>query len=392
MTGRARGVLRRRGHRAGDVVPEDAVDQRPRRGIGRYLAVSVGIVAVMSMIAAIGFRSALSGWSFVTAAAIGTIGASAVVLVAEWRRLLLGESVAISALAFVLLGGVAVNGVPTPGAYTSFARGLVDGWADLLSSAPPADITDQLRALPFTVAWLAAAVGGEIARHSRRPGLPAVGPILALALSLLFTIEERWLALLQGAGILAGTLALITVGQRLGRRPTVTAIDDELDAGALSTNRTRLMLGAVVVVGAVLAAPIIGPRLPLAEANERFDLRRFQVPPFDPLAVPSPLVQVKASLKDERRDDVVFVVSGDTPIDRWPVAVMSDYDGVVWTVADPERDPDATEFVPVDTQLPELDDPVPDGSTTVEHTVEIVDLGGSFLPAAGTPRQLTLPG
>jgi hypothetical protein len=204
MTRRARGVLRRRGHRAGDVVPEDAVDQRPRRGIGRYLAVSVGIVAVMSMIAAIGFRSALSGWSFVTAAAIGTIGASAVVVVTEWRRLLLGESVAISALAFVLLGGVAVNGVPTPGAYTSFARGLVDGWADLLSSAPPADITDQLRALPFTVAWLAAAVGGEIARHSRRPGLPAVGPILALALSLLFTIEERWLALLQGAGRAAG--------------------------------------------------------------------------------------------------------------------------------------------------------------------------------------------
>ena len=83
------------------------------------------------------------------------------------------------------------------------------------------------------------------------------------------------------------------------------------------------------------------------------------MPPFDPLAVPSPLVQVKASLKDERRDDVVFVVSGDTPIDRWPVAVMSDYDGVVWTVADPERDPDAAEFVPVDTQLPELDDPLP---------------------------------
>ena len=107
--------------------------------------------------------------------------------------------------------------------------------------------------------------------------------------------------------------------------------------------------------------------------------------------MPSPLVQVKASLKDERRDDVVFTVSGETPVDRWPVAVMSDYDGVIWTVADPERDPDATEFVPVDTQLPELDDAVPEGSTTVEHTVEIVDLGGSFLPAAGTPRQLSLP-
>jgi transglutaminase-like putative cysteine protease len=358
------------------------------RRIGAYVASAVAIVAVMSMVAAIGFRSALSGWSFATAAAIGTIGASAVVLFARHRRLLLGESVALSALAFVVLGGIAVKGVPTPSAYGAFARGLIDGWADLLSSAPPADITNELRALPFTVAWLAAAVGGEIARSSRRPGLPAVGPILALALSLLFTVEERWLALAQGAGILAGTLALITVGQRLARHPAAT-VGDEFDPAATSSNRRRLMLGAVVVVGAVVAAPMLGPRLPLAEANERFDLRRYQEPPFDPLAVPSPLVQLKASLKDERRDDVVFVVSGDTAIDRWPVAVLTDYDGVVWTVADPDRHEDATEFVPVDTQLPELDDALPGGATTVRHTVEIRDLGGHFLPAAGTARRLS---
>ena len=72
-----------------------------------------------------------------------------------------------------VLGGVAVGGLADAGAYGAFARGLVDGWADLLSSAPPADITEQFRALPFTVAWLAAAVGGEIAGDSRRPGLPA---------------------------------------------------------------------------------------------------------------------------------------------------------------------------------------------------------------------------
>ena len=332
--------------------------------------------------------AALSGWSFVTAAVIGVIGASGVVLVADRRGLLLGESVALSAVSFVVLGGVAVGGLPTPGAYGSFARGLVDGWADLLSSAPPADLTDQLRALPFTIAWLAAAVGGEIARHSRRPGLPAIGPLLALGLSLLFTVEERWLALLQGAGILAGTLALIAVATRSRRR---SGTDADLDEDAIAVNRRRLALGAVVAVAAVVAAPMLGPRLPLADAHERFDLRRYQVPPFDPLAVPSPLVQLKASLKDERRDDVVFVVSGDTPIDRWPVAVMADYDGVVWTVADPEENARGTVFVPVDTQLPELDDPLPDGTTSVHHTVEIVDLGGSFLPLPGTATELVFP-
>jgi transglutaminase-like putative cysteine protease len=363
-------------------------DARPRRGIGAYVAVAVAIVAAMSMVAAIGFRSTLSGWSFVSAAAIGTAGASAIVLFARARRLLLGESVALSAAAFIVLGGVAVGGLPTPGAYGDFARGLVDGWADLLSAAPPADITVELRALPFTVAWLAAAIGGEIARHTRRPGLPAIGPILALALSLLFTVEERWLALLQGAGILAGTLALITAAQRLGRRSVAGRAPDEFDADAISTNRRRLTFGAVVVVGAVVAAPLLGPHLPFAEARDRFDLRRYQVPPFDPLAVPSPLVQVKASLKDERRDDVVFTVEGDTEVDRWPVAVLTDYDGVVWTVADPDRHAGAAEFVPVDTQLPGLDDPLPEGAQTVEHTVEIHDLGGFFLPTAGTPLRL----
>ena len=47
------------------------------------VAISVAIVAAMSMVAAISFRSALSGWSFVTSAAIGAIGASVVVLAAN---------------------------------------------------------------------------------------------------------------------------------------------------------------------------------------------------------------------------------------------------------------------------------------------------------------------
>ena len=118
-------------------------DARPRRAIGPYVAIAVAIVAAMSMVAAVGFRSTLSGWSFVSAAAIGTAGASTVVLFARSRRLLLGESVALSAGAFLVLGGIAVGGVPTPGAYRAFARGLIDGWADLLSAAPPADITVQ---------------------------------------------------------------------------------------------------------------------------------------------------------------------------------------------------------------------------------------------------------
>ena len=84
----------------------------------------------------------------------------------------------------------------------------------------------------------------------------------------------------------------------------------------------------------------------------------------------------------------MFTVAGDTPITRFPVAVMTDYDGVIWTVADPKRDQAGTEFVPVDTQLPVLDDRVPVGATTVTDTITIKDLGGNFLPTAGIARRL----
>lgn len=370
---------------------DDDVDHRPQRRLDPYVLGAVVLVAIMSLVAASGFRSTLSGWGFAGSAAIGVAGASGVVLLARHRRLILGESVALSALAFVVLGGVAVRGVPTPGAYRDFARGLVDGWADLLSAAPPADITVELRALPFTVAWLAAAIGGEVARHTRRPGLPAIGPILALGLSLLFTIEDRTIALAQGGGLVAGTLLLVAWAQRLGRGVAATVAVDEFDAAAVSNNRRRLALGVVLTAGAAIAAPFVGPHLPLADAHERFDLRQYQSPPFDPLLLPSPLTQVKANLKENRREETVFTIRGE-PVERWSVAVLTDYDGVVWTVADPVRRRGSEAFVPVDTELPPLDREVPATSTTMTHEVEIADLGGYFLPIPGLPTRVEFPG
>ena len=219
------------------------------------------------------------------------------------RRLLLGESVALSALAFVLLGGVAVGGVPTPGAYAAFARGLVDGWADLLSSAPPADITEQLRALPFTVAWLAAAD-----RRRDRPPLAAARPPGDRP-----DPRPRPEPAVHDRGALAGPRPGRRHPRRHAaahrRRPALRArtwpsppTPTSSTPAAVATNRARLMLGAAVDRRRG-ASPrrSSGPHLPLAEANERFDLRRYQVPPFDPLAVPSPLAEVKASLKDDRK-------------------------------------------------------------------------------------------
>ena len=49
-----------------DVEDGAPLDHRPRRRIRRYVVVAVVLVAAMSIIAAVAFRSALSGWSFVS--------------------------------------------------------------------------------------------------------------------------------------------------------------------------------------------------------------------------------------------------------------------------------------------------------------------------------------
>ena len=271
----------------------------------------------MSIIAAVGFRSALSGWSFVTRrrhrrasarrrSCSSPAGAGCCSARASPSR----------PSASSLLGGIAVGGIPTPGAYGAFARGLVDGWADLLSSAPPADITEQLRALPFTVAWLAAAD-----RRRDRPPLPPPRPAGDRP-------DPRPRP--EPAVHRRGALARPRPGRRHPRRhaaadhgrpapgpPPASPPSSATSStpAASSTNRSRLMLGAVVVVGAVVAAPLLGPHLPLRRGPRALRPAPLPGAAVRPAGRAQPARQVKASLKDERKDDVVFTVAGDTPVD-----------------------------------------------------------------------------
>ena len=85
----------------------------------------------------------------------------------------------------------------------------------------------------------------------------------------------------------------------------------------------------------------------------------------------------------------MFEVESDTPITRWSLAVMGSYDGVVWTVANPDTADGgaAAEFRPVGTRLPTpAVQPTSDPETTA--TVRVVDLAGPWLPVPGVVREL----
>ncbi len=82
--------------------------------MNRQSTISAGVVvptiviAAMAVVSAMGFRGVFPDWTFASAAVIGAAGAAVVMLLARWARLVAGEAIGLSLLAFVLLGAVAL--------------------------------------------------------------------------------------------------------------------------------------------------------------------------------------------------------------------------------------------------------------------------------------------
>jgi transglutaminase-like putative cysteine protease len=344
------------------------------------LRVVAAVVACSAVIAVAGLYGLFEAWGFLAAAAAGAGAAAAAALLADRWRLLLGESIAAS------LVGLIVVGMMVTGGPSAFFSGLVHGWAEIVSVAPPADLTERLKVVPLVLAWFGAAAGCEAARLTRLPALPAAGPLLALGVAVLLGAEARAVALAQGAALGVAAVAIGVVQQRALNR------ERQIVAASLDGRRARTLFGVAATLTLVgVAAPIIGPRLPLANAHDRFELRQQTTPPWDPLSVPSPLVQVKASLDERQRDDKVFTVASAQPIARWKLAVLGDYDGEVWTVGSGETGSAASEFRAVDSRLPRPDDDV-GRQATVEATVVIDNLAGPWVPTPGVASSVDFDG
>ena len=356
---------------------------------------AVGIVVVLATASTLGLHSITDDWSFVGPALLGSLMAGAAFVTAVRFSLLPGETLAL-ALGLFVVGGVltvsvlAAGELPSPASFGDFFDGLVRTWADLLSAVSPADLTPRLSVAPYAIAWFGALVGCSLLRWSPLPGLPVIGPLAGLAVTVLLTDEDRSLSILVGAVIAVGALLL---GFLLDPRRTATAgAEGFLDGGSESLETTtstaphaRTVRAVFVIVAVALLAPLVGPHLPGASANERYDLRDQVVPPWDPLALPSPLVQTKAQLAAAVEDEVVFEVQADEPLTRWTTAVMNSYDGVVWTVADPNDA--STDFRPVSSRLPSPD-VQPASDPVVDATVTIRSLQGPWLPVPGAPTDV----
>ena len=173
------------------------------------LTVVIGLAAASTL----GLHSITDDWSFVGPAVLGALMAGAAFVIAVRFSLLPGETLAV-ALGLFVVGGVvtvsilAAGDIPSLSSFGDFFDGLVSTWADLLSAVSPADLTPRLSVAPYAIAWLGAVIGCSLLRWSPLPGLPVVGPLAGLALTVLLTDEDRRLSILVGAAIAVGALLL----------------------------------------------------------------------------------------------------------------------------------------------------------------------------------------
>jgi len=343
--------------------------------IERMLPMAV-IVALMSFVAAMSFRAVFDSWIFVLAPLLAAVGATAIGMFGTWRKLLLGEAMALSFVGYLVFGTVAVGGLPVPSSFLALMNGVTNGWITILDSLPPADAAGDLRALPFTAAWLGAALGVEILRRSKRVGLPAIGPLLSLSISILFSLGQRRLVLFQGVLLTVLFLLLVTMQYEAKRNVL---------GETRKVRPVRVALGATILIAVVAISPFVaGILIPDAPAG-RIELRQLRPSPWDPLSVASPLTEVKGYLTGDRKDEVALTITGPA-IDRIRIAALEDYDGRVWAVADVASDAPA-EFKPAGPSLP--------GATgsgeLVERTVEIHGLATPWLPVVAQTTRVDFP-
>src|SRR4051794_10606878 len=188
-------------HRGEDHVSTRQRTVSPRRRMARRDAGAQAVLAALLVLAATastgGFHAVFDTWTFLGFAFVGALVAGLVSVVGAWKRLLVGEEVALAVVG-LLVAGIVVAGGPA-----SFLEGLTKGWATVVSVTQPADLTPELRVVPLALAWLGALIGCELARNLRQPALPIVGPLVTTVLTVLLSAEERTVALAQGAIVAA---------------------------------------------------------------------------------------------------------------------------------------------------------------------------------------------
>ncbi|TWP54056.1 transglutaminase domain-containing protein [Lentzea tibetensis] len=284
--------------------------------------VDAGFLALLFVVALIGFRTTYTGWVFLLAGTAGLVLGVLVGHVATALRQPMITVALMTAAVFFLLGGAvvlreqaAVGFLPTPSTVAGLADLGGNAWKQLLTTLPPVDGTGPLLVIPYVLGLLCGSGGFTLARRVSLTAAPVCAPLLVLTAVILLGTGEP--VLLQGA--VFGVAALCWTSVRAGRRRTG------------GSARLARALTALVLLGVSAGASgALGVLLPAD--TDRVVLRNYVDPPFEIGAYASPLVGFRKHTKDANQlwDQTLFTVHGLPAGERVRIATLDAYDGSVW--------------------------------------------------------------
>lgn len=363
---------------------------RHRLSPDRSLLVDLTFAVGLSCLAVLGFDSSFGGSEayFVGLPAV-VAGAAVGLVIARVRPpLLLGAAAGV--IAFFLLGGVlalrsdAIFGVlPNAEVWSGLVDGAVNGWARLLTTVPPAGQAGNLLAIPYLAGFAGAALAVILGLLVSRWPVCLIPPTFVLVVSVLFGVDEPASLLLQGAAFGAVAVGWLAVRASRTGRPLV------------AHGRGQKVVRGVALLGvAGASAFVVGPRLPMADANHRFVLREQVKPPFDPSQYPSPLTRFRSfdtppPPQGEPIEGTLFTVEGLPSGQVVRVAVMDAYDGYVWR-ASPPGTPKGGTYQRVGDEIPGAAE---GPSATVRFEMgTFASRDSVWIPTAGSPTSIRFTG
>lgn len=362
-----------------------------------YTAASVALAAVAAW-------PVYATGAFVLLVVVSALAAAAVVAVVSWRRwggwaLTVGLVVAFAVLAVP---------VAVPSRMTSVldgARGLgeafggvIVAWKDLVTVDLPVGTYRNLLVPALVVFLVGTAL--TLAFSVRADGRASIAVITGMAMpgfGLFFgrtatsapltvgPVEVR--APVETAVGLGALLAAVLWlawrareerGRALARASVVSAT---VGRGASLVGRRRAALGAAMIGVAAVATVAVVPSA--ARDADRLVLRSAAGPERQIARAASPLAEYRALFSDARSDDVLFRVGGDGELpQRVRIATLDTYDGEIFRASGAG----GGGFV----RLPSSRDA--GEGRAVDAEIEIVDLGGLWMPTVGRLARATFDG
>ncbi|MCR2763862.1 DUF3488 and transglutaminase-like domain-containing protein [Microbacterium sp. zg.B48] len=346
--------------------------------------------AVLVAVALVGFWPTFAGPSFLPAAIGGIVIGLAIAAVALWRRWGILITTGLVIAAYFVFGGVLalphstiLGVVPTLETLQKLALGTVTAWKQMLTTVAPLAAADGHLIVPFLLALVVTTLTASLALRLSQVAwalLPA-GVLLMLVIAL-GTPEP---AFPIGQGLVFAVVSIAWLALRQIWAPQNTAVSvSEMQPSRASHMRMRRLLAGVAVVAVAGGAGVATGALAVP-AEPRHVFRDVIIPPFNVRDYPSPLQAFRKNVRDDV-DETLFTVQGLPKGARIRTAVMDEYDGMVYNVAD-GGPTSSSAFSPLRSNMAPDAEGVP---VTLKIAVDEYD--GVWMPTAGALSEIRFDG